>query len=451
MTETRIAIRAGRKVGKSFLAAILALWWPVRYPDGRVIITATTDRQVRGIIWRDIRRLIRQSQGYEWPHQAKIPSVGIQWEDGRAIEGYTASTAEGAAGTSGAHLLFIVDEASGVEDYIFHTLLGNMAGGGTLVMISNPTRPGGFFYDAFNSRAALWRTYKISSRESPNVLSGTADFPGMATRDWVDEMAEAWGRGTALYQVHVEGEFPAQADDCIIPLGDVLAGIERYKAECDERGELQWDEHDGPLELGVDVARFGDDESVIAARRGRKLLALVPVRNADGPTLAARVSRLAAELNRGPVDARPLVKVDIIGVGASVFDFLARDSSLRVVGVNVAESATDSERFANRRAELWHHLARWLRNGGAIPDDSKLQAELAAPRYDYSDPKGRMRVEAKDQFKRRLNRSPDRADAVALAVYELSPGPLCFALDEAAHRARTTSSTAYRMGAGRGF
>lgn len=418
-----------------------------------MIFTATTDRQVRGILWRDLHRLVRQSKGYDWPHWPKMPHVGMQWDDGRAIEGFTASTAEGAAGISGAHLLYIVDEASGVEDRIFHTLLGNLGGGGTMVMISNPTKPTGFFRDAFTTKANLWKGFKISSLESPLLTAGdNAEFAGMATQEWVDEMAEAWGRGTALYQVHVEGEFPTQSDDCIIPLGDVLSGIERYKDSCAEDGSLQWDECDGPLEIGVDVARFGDDESVICARRGRKIISMVCIRGADGPTLAARVSRIASSLRGGPSESKPLVKVDVIGVGASAFDCMVRDETIRCVAVNVAECAGDPDRYANRRAEVWHHLAMWLRNGGCIPDDPKLQAELAAPRYDYSDPRGRMRVEAKDQFKRRLNRSPDRADAVALSIYGMGSAPLCTPIVESGSSSGTSRTTHYRFGqAARGF
>jgi hypothetical protein len=455
----RVTVKAGRKVGKSFIAAVLALWWPIRYDDGRVVLTATADRQVREILWGDINRLVIRSRkigmGGLWPHIPKMPHTGIRWPDGnRSVVGYTTSSAEGGAGMSGHHQLYIVDEASGVEDSAFNTILGNMGGGGTMLMISNPTKPAGFFYESFASKSALWRTFSISSRQSPNVIAGreVEGFEGLATAEWIEEMAEAWGQGTALYQVHVEGEFPTAADDCIIPLGDVLASIERYKSHCDEKThELVWDADDGPLELGVDAARFGDDESVVCARRGRKILAIRPFKNLDGPTLAAKASRIAAEFHRGPIDGRPLVKVDVIGVGTSPYDWLARDETIRVAAVNVAERAVDADRFANKRAEVWHHLALWLRNGGCIPDDSKLQAELAAPRYDYSDPKGRMRVEAKDQFKRRLNRSPDRADAVALAVYGLTAGPMCFPVKAGSDERGSSRTTPYRLGSARGF
>ena len=108
--------------------------------------------------------------------------------------------------------------------------------------------------------------------------------------------------------------------------------------------------------------------------------------------------------------------MDVIGVGASAFDVLVRSSEVRAVAVNVSEKAT-TEGYHALRDQLWGAVRDFLRGDGAIPDDARLQAELLAPEYAF-DAQGRMKVESKEAMKKRLGRSPDRADAVALTIYQ---------------------------------
>lgn len=428
----RVALRAGRKVSKSHTAALAALWWPIAWPDGRVVVTSSSARQIRNVIWAELRVLAARAPAL-YPEPAQVPDIGIRWLDGRFILGFSTDTPERAASISGAHLLYLVDEASGIDDELYRAIQGNVGGGGTIVLISNPTRPSGLFYDAFHGQAALWHGLHISSLESPNVVSGKDTIPGLATRAWVEEMAEAWGRDSAAYAVHVLGEFPGQADDTIVSLAAVTAAVERWPDT----------PADGVLSIGVDVARFGDDASCIAYRRGRKLLGLEVVRGADGHEVAGRVLAIVARLADSR-DRRPPVKVDEIGVGASVVDALRRSDPQRVTVVPVNVSTAGGDDYHNLRSQLWFAVAQWLKDGGALPPDAHLQAELVTPRFGF-DSRGRRQVEPKDEVKRRLGRSPDRADAVALSIYAAAP---------MVARPRPVSETAgYRWSsnAGRGF
>lgn len=406
----RVAIRSGHKVSKSTTFVVLALWFITTRKRARVVMTSASYRQVRDILWKELRRItgaapipiVNAARGDTF---ATDPETGLQLRDGREIVGLSTNEPERIAGYSGPELLFLLDEASGISEEVFEALEGNRAGGAKIVLASNPTKTAGTFFDAFHRSAEFWTTIHISSEETPNVTGLEPPIPGLATREWVDEKRREWGEDSALYQVRVRGNFPSQGEKAVVSLTDVIAGVERWSDDLDE-GEA--------LAFGLDVARFGDDESVLVPRRGRRVYPARVFTKLDGPDLAGRVLEVVRELRRpGEV---PVVAVDVIGVGASAFDVLSRSTEVRAVAVNVSEKAT-AEGFHSLRDQLWGGLREFLRGDGAIPDDSRLQAEILAPEYGF-DAQGRMKVESKEAMKKRLGRSPDRADAVALSIYQ---------------------------------
>ena len=402
----RVAVRSGHKIGKSTSAAIIALWWWSTRPRAWVVMTSATARQVRDILWKELSRLHRGARVAVGGRVPLDPGTGIKLPDGRGIVGFSTDKPENMAGISGATLLFILDEASGIEEQIFEAVEGNRAGGAHLVMFSNPTKTSGTFFDAFNTKREFWHTIHVSSVESPNAKAGKVVIPGLATAEWIAEKRREWGPESPLFQVRVEGNFPAQSSDAVVPLSLVEAGVARW-AEIPEEGELHF---------GVDVARFGDDESIICPRRGLKAFKMRHFQGLDGVQLAGEVLRAAREM--ALPGETPLVKIDVIGAGASVADQLRSRKEVRTVEVNVANSAdaSDANLYHRLRDQLWFSITDWLKEGGAIPDDSKLLGELVAPTYGF-DPQGRMQVEPKDRTKQRIQRSPDRADALALAIY----------------------------------
>lgn len=423
----QVAVRSGHKVGKSMLVAILALWWAVCWPDGSVLITAPTAAQVKDVVWKEIRSLAARARNLgliEIPEAAKAPDTGIRWADGRFIVGRSTDKQENIQGYSGPAMLYLIDEASGVATEIFEALQGNTAGGADhddsavakFVLTGNPTQTSGTFYDAFHRDRGQWRTFRISSAETPNAKAGKVLIRGLATLDYVEKKRRAWGEDSDLYRVRVEGDFPRQGGNSVVPVWLVEQAQDAWRA--DAVGEAK------RLELGVDVARFGDDNSVVAPRHGKHIYPLEVVNGFDQEAVAGLVLATLRKLHR-PGDPLPLVKVDAIGVGAAVASILRHhrnksgNPECEVIGINVAQAANDDEDYFNRRSELWFAIADYLSDGGTLPPDDELAADLVAPTYKF-DARGRRQVEKKEDFKKRLGRSPDRADAVALSIY--TPG-----------------------------
>lgn len=403
VTHPRVAVRSGHKVGKSTTAAIIALWFSYCFDEARVIITAPTHRQIQGIIWREIRRLYNGAKMPLGGHLNQTPGAGLKYEDESHVVGFSTAEPERMAGISGANVLFIVDEASGVAEQIFEAIEGNRAGGARLVLFSNPTQVTGTFYDAFNTKREFWFPVHIRS-DDQNIPK----IPGMATAAWCAEKLREWGEDNPLYQVRVLGNFPKGATNTVITLGQVDAAIQRWE----EREETT-----DRLELGVDVARFGDDSTVIAPRRGKVVFPPITVHGFDVVEVTGKVLETVRAL-RTDEKEKPIVKVDSIGVGAGVADLLKQHAKeLHLIEVNVAEKSDAEDDFSNLRSQLWFGVAKWLDDGGILPPtEGRLDAELLAPTYSF-DLRGRRKVESKDDIKKRLQRSPDMADAVALAVY----------------------------------
>lgn len=436
LANKRVAIRAGHKISKSHSAVCLALYWVMTKPRGRVIMTATTNPQIRNVLWKELKRIAFHAR-IPLPRVPEMPGLGMQWPDGREIIGLSTRESERMAGLSGPQMLFIVDEASGVPEKIFDAIEGNRAAGAHVLMLGNPTQPTGTFFNAFHGRtSSFWKTLHISSIEATEYAE---KFPGIATKEWCDEKLSEWGESDPRYQVRVLGNFADASELSVVPLWVVEAAKARW--EDDECGV-------GRLELGVDVARFGDDESVIIVRRGRRVLELVARTQLDEPSVASLVVEVSAR-HHVTGEQKPLVKVDACGVGLGVLSVLRTSYAehVDVYGVNGADPA-NSDDFYNMRSQLWFAAAEWLRDGGAIPPDDRLEGDLLSAHFSFDTAHNRRKVERKEEIKRRINRSPDRADALALAVY--APRARLVHLPRALTAVRT-AATGYRLGANRGY
>lgn len=412
-TSDRVTVKSGHKVGKTRLLAIVAWWWACTRTQGRVILTSTTTRQVRGIIWKEIRALWRMRTGrFEMPEPPKLPSVGVQWHDGREIVGFTADQAEAMAGYSGPEMLFLVDEASGIGNHIFEAIEGNLAGGGHIAMFSNPTQTTGYFYDSHNRERAVWTRFTIKSTETPNYVSGERTIPGLAERHWVEQRIRAWGADSARAMVRIFGEFPDQGDDTIVGRALVEESMERWAP----RSKLE--PIPRTLYAAIDVSRFGDDESTIGFREDMWIDALiVPKEKLDTAELGERFVEEAERRRNG---RRVVVRIDTTGVGGGTADHLRslKLPWLVVEDVVNASASSDPEKYTNLRAELWFSVPAFLEAGGLLPKDDELDLELGAPKYRLN-ARNQLVVESKDELRKasRLGRSPDRADCVTMLTW----------------------------------
>lgn len=415
--KRRVVIRSGQKTGKSTCFVIAALWWACTRRRARVIFTAPGNRQVRDVLWKELRRICRgvtpdgrTVSALVGVIPAKLPDTGMQWPDGREIIGFSADTPTATQGFSSPELLVIIDEGSEVPDPIFEAFDGNTAAGGSILAASNPTENVGWFYEAFHSQAEAWDPYHLSSEDTPNCTGEEDRIEGLAEPAWIAEKKIQYGENSAFYLVRIKGDFAGQGSNTIVGLAMLNEAHRLYAAH---EGAVRIE----PLEFGVDVARFGDDSTTIAPRRGRRIYPLISLQGFDNNEVAGKVLEAVRELRRpGEV---PAIKIDCTGGhGTGPADILRTGHSreVQVVEVNASSRADDENTFTNLRAQLHFGVAQWLKDGGELPPDKKLDVELLAPTYTF-DARRRFVVESKDKIKVRIRRSPDRADAVSLAVY----------------------------------
>ena len=393
----RVAVKSGNGLGKGFCAAVAVLWFVHSRPDAIVLTTAPTFRQVRHILWRQIRRLYGPAA-----ETLGGRMLDTRWElpDGRYAMGLSADGADQFQGFHSPNVFIVVDEAEGVGDDIYEGIESVMTSADPLLLlIGNPTTMTGAFRRAFHEERRIYRAITISALDSPNVQAGRVVIPGLTTPRWVEERREIWGEENPVYRARVLGEFPKQGENTLLNLSDIEAATRRPAAAGAE-GE-------GVI-LGVDVARFGADRSVILRRRGDRVEDIRTLRQMDTMQLAGWVAAAIREC--GPAQ----VYVDEIGVGAGVVDRL-RELGHPVRGVNVAHKARQDGLYLNQRAEgYWTLRQRFMSGSISIPADNQLVGELAALRYGY-DSQGRLKMESKDEMRKRGLPSPDKADALMLA------------------------------------
>lgn len=387
----RHSVRAGHGVGKGVIGSILALWFPLTHYDSKCVITANSQDQLRDNNWAELKK---------WHGELPAPlREKLQVDAERMfvtaapemafVVRRTASKAnpEALQGVHAKHVLFLVDEASGMADIVFEVAQGSMSTPGAITcLFSNPTRSAGFFYDTHHRLRDHWRCKRVSSEDVPRA------------RGHIQEIIDGYGANSNKYRVRVLGEFPTADDDTVIPLELIEAAVGRDVAARDV--EVVW---------GVDVARFGDDASALAKRQGNVLLEPVKEwRQRDTMQLAGLI---AAEWVATDEKIRPgAILIDVIGIGAGVVDRL-REVGLPVFGVNVAESAAVDDKYFRLRDELWFAGRAWFAARDCrIPEDAALVSELAVVSYDFHS-NGSYVVESKKSLKKRGVPSPNKADA----------------------------------------
>jgi len=390
--------------GKSFIGGAIIPWWLTSRHPSRVFIIAPTERQIRINLWSELSRVY---------YSARIPLGGemqtLDWklDTDWLAKGFSPKDAMGVFGLHAPNDLIVFDDAQGIAQDVFDAF-ENASASGTAhyLFLCNPAVVSGTVYEAITSRRKEFHSIQIDAFHTPNVQANRVVVPGLIVKDKVDEWVQKYGWDSDFVRVKVRALVPKQEPDTLIPLD----WLEMAKT----REVIQ---HQGPVILGVDVARFGDDESVICVKDGRQLL---PIQNDyvlqgnDTMQVAGRVLRAYRGL--GAIRAN----IDEIGVGGGVVDRL-KEQAINVHGINVAEKPFDEERFVNLRSEMWWAARESVdpKNPAAmaIPNDDALCADLSAMKYSV-DSAGRIKVESKEETKKRLKRSPDRGDAYALAVFE---------------------------------
>lgn len=448
--NARTSVKACHASSKSFTAAEAALWWITHFEDGIAITMAPVFKQVRLVMWGEIHRMVRGSRLVEWP---KVNQTELRISDDRYLIGISTDAGVNLQGFHG-RILIILDEAVGIANDIHEAIEGIRAGGDVRILaLGNPTVPGGWFYDTFHPSAVGWNTITISAFDSPNLrsieprVSCDFDVPGvydpyqkdllatllvmeeeelhdnpwpfLTTRQWVKEKWLEWGvSGNPLWWSRVLGQFPPQADNALISL-DWLEKSRWAGPREDRYGNRE----DGrsPVDVGIDVAGPGEDETVVAIRCGGYLIDMW-VFNEPDPRGA--VSRLLLEW----AHRIHSINIDSNGIGYGLFlhvaDLMAeRWPKIEVRGINVGAAPFDTLRFANLKAELYWNLRVIFQEGGIWGiEDETLRSQLLSIIYEIR-PNGKTMIESKEEARKRGVKSPDRAEALMLCYADIFAPP----------------------------
>ena len=275
----RVAVKSGNGLGKGFCAAAAVLWFLHCHDPAIVLSTAPTFRQVRHVLWRQVRRLYRPAMDL-----LGGAMFNTRWElaEDRYAMGLSAESADEFQGFHCPNMLIVVDEAEGVSDEIYEGIESVMTSAQPrLLLIGNPTTMSGAFRRAFHEERRLYHTVTISALDSPNVRENRIVVAGLTTARWVEERREIWGEKNPIYRARVLGEFPEQAEDTLVSLSALEAAAD------EDRLDYQVEGASGDLAvLAVDVARYGSDRSVILRRRGSIVEGIQTLRNLDTMELA---------------------------------------------------------------------------------------------------------------------------------------------------------------------
>ena len=429
------SVRSGHGIGKSAVESWAVIWFMATRPFPKIPCTAPTQHQLWDILWAEIAKWLRSnpvlSNDLIWTRE-KVYMRGYP-EEWFAVA-RTASKPDSLQGFHADNVLYIIDEASGVRDEIFEPVLGALSTeGARLLMCGNPTKITGFFYDSHHKDRSAYNTIHVDGRDSSRV----------DTR-FINTVVEMFGEDSDVFRVRVAGEFPRALPDSFIPM---------EWAERASEGEAPVLDVVRRVDIGIDVARYGDDSSVLSPVLDRVLQEAPEVyHHNDTMELAGRAVQAIRRYARLHEWASIHVKIDCDGLGVGVFDRLneQRESIIQAVEDDRAERYKDLEpydpslpppfdlqivechfggeggtisdddpiEYHNSTGLMWGAVREALRKGTLhLWYDDKQISQLSNRKYSVNS-SGRIELERKEAMKKRGLSSPDMADALALALHD---------------------------------
>jgi hypothetical protein len=385
------ATASGHGIGKTALVAWIVHWFESTRPHNQAVVTANTGEQLLNKTWRELAKwhsLSINRDWFEWTatkfYFKDFPSdwfaSAVRWSKEHS---------EAFAGTHEKFTLMIFDEASAIADPIWETGEGAMTTPGAIWLVfGNPTRNTGRFKECWGKFRNIWQLKQIDSRTAKKTDKAQL-------QRWID----SYGEDSDFVRVRVKGVFPRAASTQFISEEIVDQAMARGD-EVEQAAYLH-----SPIVIGVDVARYGDDQSVILIRQGVYIHDIRKFREKSTVQIAGYVVESIKKFDP------TAVFVDVIGIGAGVVDQL-RHTGYNVIEVNSSDKPTKEEENSNLRAEMWANMRDWLKKG-ILPRDEELRGDLLAPEYGF-DVRNRLQIERKEDMKARNLASPDVADALAM-------------------------------------
>lgn len=392
-----VAIASGHGIGKSALISMVIHWAMSTCEDCRIVVTAGTGVQLDTKTWPEVTKWFKMAINTHW-WETKAQSICSKdkgherlWRADAITWNETNTEPFAGMHNVGKRVVIIYDEASQIADKIWEVTEGALTDENTEIIwlaFGNPTRNTGRFKECFGRFKHRWITKQIDSR----TVEGTNKAQ---IQKWIDD----WGEDSDFVRIRVKGEFPRAGTSQFIP-ADAVAVCRKFKAEGYQAL---------PKILSVDVARFGDDQTVIGLRQGRNLRVLARLRSLDTVQVAARVIEF---IDSEHPDA---TVVDGDGIGGGVIDQIKHRNYGRTLHeFHGGARPDDTSVYFNRRAEVWGLMREWLKEGADIPDEPEFEMDLTGTEY-YFTSKNQIQLESKDDMKARGLSSPDNADMLAMS------------------------------------
>lgn len=413
----RLARVSGHGIGKTTLTAWIILWFMSCRSHPIITVTANTAGQLKSTTWRELakwKRLAINGSWFEWNattfrHKA-FPETWVA-----TATPWSANNAEAFAGRHEENLMLLFDEASGIDDIIWETAEGQMSTANAVwLAFGNGTQNTGRFYDLGGRFRKTWSVAAVDSREAK-----------MSNKAEIDRWLEDYGEDSDFFRVRVRGMFPRASSTQLIGT-DLIEGAQaRFKRAYGRdfrtrlrmeglavlRETLHEQSPGSPVIMTVDVARLGNDESVISVRCGNVFIKLQSWRELTTDVLA----KIVAE----HIDAiQPeAVFIDGVGIGGPAIDIL-RSLQYEIEDVQAGAKAMNDRAHYNKRAEMYVSARDWLRSGGMIePEDLELATDLREVQYGFAGRTQALQLETKDDARRRGVASPDVGDTLAYSFW----------------------------------
>ncbi len=432
--NAKVAVKSGQGVGKTGLEAVALLWFLTCFPYPRVVATAPTKQQLHDVLWSEVAK---------WQEKSPLLKELLKWTKTYVyMKGYekrwfavarTATKPENMQGFHEDHMLFIVDEASGVVDTIMEAVLGTLSGDNNkLLLCGNPTRNSGTFFDAFHADQPQYKCHTISSRNSPRT-----------NKDNIISLEKKYGTQSNVVRVRVDGEFPLQEDDIFLPLAWIEGSLKTEMQEATAKAFGNYYNAAGEkivdrsgvysIDIGCDVARFGNDKTCIGYKVNEAARMYKKYNGQDTTWTAGNLAQLyIALVDLYKFKGNVYVKIDDGGVGGGVTDQLKalkrknpeRYASMVIVPLQFGQPI--SHKFYYDSTTLMMGVIREMiqpfdEEGKQrvpmliLPEDVDLVGQLSSRKYGYVG--GKVKVESKKEMKGRGLRSPDEADCMLLTCY----------------------------------
>jgi hypothetical protein len=400
-----LAMKASKGCGKTTILSWIGWHYLCTRPAPKIAAISVSKDNLRDGLWTEMAKWMAESpfisSQFKWTAKRIFhKDYAANWYMSARSYSKSADPKEQAAALAGLHddyMMFLIDEVSEIPDGILATAEAGLTSGieCKIVMAGNPTKTSGPLYNACTTGRHIWHVIEITSDPDDPKRTPRVDI------NWARRMIQQYGKDHPYVLINIMGKFPPTSLNALLGPDEVEAAVNRWVKE----DSYKWSQK----RLGIDVARFGDDSTIIFPRQGLVAFPFVEMKNARTTEIADRV--IAGKLKWG--SEREFVD-GTGGFGAGVVDKMY-EAGHRCREVHFNEKASDPQYF-NMRAQMWYEMAKWIKRGGSIPKDDELKKELCAPFYYFKGDK--IIIESKDEIKSRLGWSTDRSDALALTFAE---------------------------------